>query len=290
MPGRPLKVPARMILRKVGALAFVGLVMVSFPLRAFGKDAFQYDPSTCKIDAKGHLYIALGPNVLSVPYSKSGVYLLDPVLPKAKRPAPDPSEQEGCLGNPTQQRSVAFLAGAPFTDIEQSHSKLEHRERPTKLTLYDTSEPRTGADSNPPRWFGEHSPNFLELMCSPPASRETLPNGLNACRTPLRGKPDARTEDLGGTYFSDASVYATPLGRRFVVNCTPYLYSGPLFGNCDVAYSIASDLAVSYEFQPYRGRSPIPIDHIIEFDRKLRTQIAGAIMTNFIWPSETGGK
>lgn len=255
---------------------FASLLLVTN--QASGKDAFQYDPSTCKTDAKGHLYIALGPNVFSVPYSKSGVYLLDSVSPKEKRPAPDPSEQVGCLGNPIQQRSFAFLAGTPLADVERGSSSSEHIEAATKLTLFATR-----ADY---RWLGEPSPDFPESMCAGDAIRETMTSGLTACRIPLWRKPNAAVQDLGGVFFSNTGIYTTPLGRRFVVHCAPYLYSAPGNASCRVAYAITNDLAVVYEFQPYRGPSPIPIEHIINFDRKLRAQIDAAIVKDFAWPSQ----
>jgi hypothetical protein len=285
----PPEVLTRVTVRKAAIFAFVGLVLASFPHRVFAKDEFQYDATTCKTDPKGHLFIALGPNVLSIPFSKRGVYLLDSVMPKARRRPPDPSEPEGCPGNPSQQKSFALFAGTPLADIEQGATSA-HREAPTKLTLFDTWDPDRSADPAQFRWFGELNPGFPELTCSHSTIRETLPNGLTACRVPLSGQPNAAVEDLAAAYFSDPAVYAIPLGRRFIIHCTPYLYSGPTFGGCEVAYSITADLAVAYEFQPYLGRSPIPIEHIIEFDRKLRAQIDAATVKDFIWPSQDGDK
>jgi hypothetical protein len=37
------------------------------------------------------------------------------------------------------------------------------------------------------------------------------------------------------------------------------------------------------EFQPYLAPSPIPFDHIVDFDRKIRAQINAAIVKDFIW-------
>jgi hypothetical protein len=43
---------------------------------------------------------------------------------------------------------------------------------------------------------------------------------------------------------------------------------------------------VEYEFQPHLGSSPIPIDHIIDVDRKIRDQIDAATVKDFIWPRQ----
>jgi len=269
----------RVTVRKAAIFAFVGLVLASFPHRVFAKDEFQYDATTCKTDAKGHLFIALGPNVLSIPFSKRGVYLLDSVMPKTRRRSPDPSEPEGCPGNPSQQKSFALFAGTPLADSKQGATPA-HREAPAKLTLYDTWRPN--ADH---RWLGENT-GLAELMCSKTHVREPLSNGLIACRT---GSDDRPIDDWAASYVSDPDNYATPLGRRFIVDCGPELHSGLMpLSSCQVAYSITSDLAVGYEFQPYLGRSPIPIEHIIEFDRKLRALIDAVTVKDIIWPSQDG--
>ena len=93
-------------------------------------------------------------------------------------------------------------------------------------------------------------------------------------------------EDWAAAYISDPNAYATPLGRPFIVVCGPNLYTGPAISKCEVGYSIAHGLAVGYDFQPYLGRSPIPIDHIIVLDRSIRAQIDAAIVKDFVWPKQ----
>src|SRR6185437_8690275 len=65
----------------------------------------NYDPSTCKTDAHGKLYIALGRNVLALP--SSGTVII------AQRgnnwlPPPDPTEPVGCPSNPEQLTGYGF--------------------------------------------------------------------------------------------------------------------------------------------------------------------------------------
>ncbi len=49
-------------------------VLALSTLHASAFNEFHYDPASCKTDAKGHLYIAVGENVLAVPFLKNGVY------------------------------------------------------------------------------------------------------------------------------------------------------------------------------------------------------------------------
>lgn len=277
------KVLERMIVRNGTMFAFLYVLLSLSTPYAAAKDEFHYDAATCKADAKEHLYISLGRYVLAVPFLESGTYVLDSVPPNARLLAPDPTEPEGCPGNPSQQRSFAFN-GAPLVDANSDSSKPAHREAPTRLTLYEVWKPNPNTDRDHPEWSGESlTDSVVRSTCARTSVRETLPNGLTACRIQPVDKP--RVEDWAASYVSDPGVYATPLGRPFMVDCGPGLYSRGI-SHCKVAYSLAPGLAVGYEFQPYLGSSPIPIDHIIEFDRQLRAEIDAALVKDFIWPNQ----
>jgi hypothetical protein len=97
---------------RMGVCTVAALVLLSTEALAShsGSQKFTYDPSTCKTDAHGKLYIALGRNVLAVPYptvpalvgafdSRSGIERLTP---------PDPIDHEGCPKNPRQLENYAF--------------------------------------------------------------------------------------------------------------------------------------------------------------------------------------
>jgi hypothetical protein len=265
---------------RVFTVLFSIALLVSFP--AIAKDEFHYNAAACKMDAKGHLYIALGRYVLAVPFSEDRTYLLDSVPASAKRLAPDPAEPEGCPGNPTQQRSFGFYFPAPLIDADRPGSKLVDREAPTRLTLYEVWRPNPNAEQDHPEWSGESlTESVVRGTCERATVRETLPDGLTACR--IQPADKSRVEDWAASYVADPNVYATPLGRPFMVDCGPRLYSHGI-SHCNVAYSLARGIAVGYEFQPYLGQSRIPIDHIIEFDRKMRGQIDVATVKDFIWP------
>jgi hypothetical protein len=272
------------IVRNGTMFAFLNVVLALSTLHAVAKDEFHYEAASCKMDAKGHLYIALGRYVLAVPFLESRTYVLDSVPPNERLPAPDPAEQEGCPGNPSQQRSFAFYFGAPLVDTNGDSSKPAHREAPTRLTLYAVWKPNPNADRDHPEWSGESlTDSVVRSTCARASVRETFPNGLTACR--IQPIDKSRVEDWAASYISDPSIYATPLGRPFMVDCGPRLYSDGI-SHCKVAYSIAHGLAVGYEFQPYLDQSPIPIDHIIEVDRRIRAQIDAATVKDFIWPNQ----
>jgi len=283
---RASKVVARTIIQRGTMPILLAAVLALSTLHASAFNEFHYDPASCKTDAKGHLYIAVGENVLAVPFLKNGVYGLNSVLPYAKRLAPDPTEPEGCPGNPSQQHSFTFDFGTPLVDPEKGVTLPAHREAPRRLTLYGldpVSGPTPKADQT--KWLGENG-GLAELRCSDAAIRETLPNGLTACRT--QPTQNTRVEDWAASYIADPSVYTTPLGRPFIVDCGAFLYS-TIISHCRVAYVFAPGLAVGYEFQPYLGSTPIPIDHIIEFDRQLRAHIDAALVKDFIWPNQDNG-
>jgi hypothetical protein len=260
----------------------VALALAFSCLPVAAKDEFHYDAAACKTDAKGHLYIALGRNVLAVSFLKNGTYFLAPVPLKARRLAPDPTEREGCPGNPSQQGSFAFEFGTPLLDSDGRRNEPVHREAPTRLSLFNLEYLNRNADGDQLTWSGE-SAGLLELTCAQATIRETLPNGLKACR--IKPVYDARVENWGASYIAGPNIYATPLGRPFIVDCGPGLQDD-MISHCRIAYVFAPGLAVGYDFQPYLGSSPLPIDHIIDFDRRLRAQINAALVKDFIWPKQ----
>ena len=65
----------------------------------------SYDPSTCKTDAHGKLYIALGPNVFAL--SSSGTIIVAHYGNDWLTP-PDPTDSVGCPNNPEQLTGFGF--------------------------------------------------------------------------------------------------------------------------------------------------------------------------------------
>jgi len=273
---------SRPIFPRFWALAV--LVLASVPVvllpigPAWGAAASTYDPASCKTDAKGKLYIALGRDVLAVPHR--GTTVVGQIAPAERLQPPDPSEPEGCPGNPQQLGSYAFAFFYDPPEVTEDEPGQVHGWGTDLLQLYRTSatDTRRGAE-----WIGEAGPiDLAQRICQTATSKEELPNGLQVCRKNFDGKT-SRPEDWRAAYIAKRDTYATPLGRTFVINCTDGIFSSPV-GDCQVAYSFTPDLGIAYRVRPYHGTRRVPIDRIIEFDRGLRAQIEAALVANYPWP------
>jgi hypothetical protein len=264
-------------------------VQLSDPAAAEARRAF--DPVACKSDAQGRYYIALGRYVLTTPYSKRGAYMIDPLRPgDIGFVPPDPSAPEGCPGNPLQSWSYEFVYAPDWSQTEGNASSTGKAPRTDRLTLYRTLRKSPTPSPDDPEWGGAESRvMYWESTCKAAAVREDLPNGLTACRVKLHwpGDPavEARQENWGASYRARADVYTTTIGRPFVVDCGPLLYDHAIY-HCEVAYTLMPGLGIGYRFQPYRGPHPIPMDHIIAFDRGLRSTIEKTIVQNYGWRGE----
>lgn len=248
----------------------------------------DFDPSVCSEQADGKYYIALGRNVLGLPptgttitgdlYAGTG---FDPI------PVPDPAAPEGCFGNPKQLHSYGFLYWVADAVFAKYGVRAETRAQADLLQLFRTIRRNAVPSAADPEWPGEaYQTEFAQLECERATIREELSNGLMACR--IKPKPEAhidRVEDWGASYISHSEIYATPLGKLFVVNCDPGLSTSRV-GQCNVAYTVTAGLGVAYRFKPYLGPHPISIDHVLEFDRGLRQQIDNARVPNYPWPDE----
>jgi hypothetical protein len=251
----------------------------------------EYDPAACKQDAEGKRYVALGHYVLATPYNKRDVYLLDPMRPgNIGLVPPDPTEPQGCPGNPLQSWSYAFIYTPEGIGVGGGARPAGDAPRADRLTLYRTLRNSPAPSPDDPEWaWADALLMSWNTFCKAAAVREDFSNGLTACRIKLHWPTDpaveARQENWGVSYRARPDVYATPLGRPFVVECGPMLLEHPL-SQCDVGYTIMPGLGVGYSFQPYLGRHPIPIERIIDFDRGLRAAIKGTVVKDYGWKGE----
>jgi hypothetical protein len=258
----------RSIVALIGMLAAATLIGGA----AFGKDNF--DPSGCKTGARDTVYIALGVHVFAVPLG--GIDIGDPISPSMKLTRlqpPDPTEPEGCLGNPQQMQSYGAF-GSPGRAQKPG---VRQQAYPTTdfLELIRLTRPDG-------EWSGEQSQlSVTDEICKRAQVHEELPDGLAACR--YAPKEGWRIEDWAASYIARHDVYATPLGRPFVVNCGQLTFTYAI-NDCTVAYIVMPELGIMYRFHPFHTEHAIPIDQIIEFDRHLRQQILAALVPNYTWP------
>jgi hypothetical protein len=219
------------------------------------------------------------------------MYLLDPLRPgNIGLVPPDPTDPQGCPGNPLQSWSYAFVYAPHGIEADGSASSGGDAPRADRLTLYRTSRDSLAPGPDDPEWaWADALLMSWNTFCEAAAVREDLPSGLTACRIKLHWPTDpaaeARQENWGASYRARADVYVTPLGRPFVVECGPLLLEHPL-SQCDVGYTIMPGLGIGYSFQPYLGRHPIPIERIIDFDRGLRAAIERTVVKDYGWKGE----
>jgi hypothetical protein len=252
--------------------AGVSLLLLAGPARA--TDEFKYDPASCKADAHGKLYVALGPNVLAVPTTGDSMVNL---LPSAKRrPAPNPDEPEGCLGNPAQMYGYSFLY--QWREARDAKRGIAPEAHPgTDLLQVGGLNGETPAET-------QYVLRFAEKECQTAELVEELPNGLTACR--IQPTDPAAIEDWAASYIAHPEVYTAPLGERFAVHCGPMLKSWSYGGHCDTAYMLLPTLVIAYRFQPFLGPRAVPIDSIIEFDRGLRAWLLALLVKDYAWPTD----
>lgn len=231
---------------------------------------WTYDPAACATDPEGMVYIALGRIVLRLPMEQSLMTdRLEPYWPERMISPPDPSEPEGCPGNPSQQRSLGFMYA--YEAILKNKFDPNMTGRPNLLRLISAAPDAWGLQLSTEKRF--------EAQCRRRGERRKLPNGLTACHV----QPDDKTipiEHWGVTYRADPEVYSAPFGRPFVVDCWPGVR--PELLECHVTYKLYETLNVAYRFWPKN----IPIDQIIEFDSGLREKIAASRIVDFMWPDD----
>jgi len=163
-------------------LAFCCGVLGCHP--AVGQEHREYDPTTCKSDAHGKFYVALGRYVLTTPYSKHGIYMRDSLRTgDIGLVAPNPTEPEGCPGNPLQSWSYEFIYTLPAIGAGANGAGTgSDNPQADRMTLYRTLRESPSPHPNDPDWGGA---DLLLLEwdteCKAADIHEELPNGLSAC-------------------------------------------------------------------------------------------------------------
>lgn len=267
------------LLRGVGR-AFV-LCCLMIGLLANARAEFKYEPSACKTDAHGKLYVALGWYVFAVP--STSVPFVGEIYDGMQRLAPpDPSEQVGCPLNPRQVESHAFGYAHLLADNDAPGRIVDVRSGALLVQLI-----RTNLSSAPPSptdspWMGETGRlKLTEEVCDKATRKDALSNGIIACRYDL-GRKDLRVEDWLTVYRSSPDVYGTPLRKPFVVNCGNMSFT--LGGECNVGYLILPELGLTYRFAVARGTT-VQLNEIIDFDRGLRSLVKAMLIDPYNWPA-----
>jgi len=264
--------------------AVVAFALGNAPARAMG--TLDYDPTKCKTDAGGKFYVAIGWNVLAMPLPGKAI-MIDTSRLKHREP-PDSSDQEGCPGNPLQTLSY----GLPFTYLPEGSAAPRDPTKPMigawGLELIDLYFGEIETKPITTEWNAERVDRLqFDDFCAKSTIVEELSNGFTACRLQWR-KSQTRTEDWMALYKSHVESYATPLGHPFMMLCGGDMLTERI-EHCNVRYAVTPNLGLVYHFHPYLGPIRLPLDHVTDYDRALRTAIESYIVKDYVWPDFHSG-
>lgn len=237
-------------------------------------DDVTYDPSTCKTDAEGMVYFALGREVFRRPYQEPmSIRGMSSEEYAALPPRPDPSEPEGCPGNPLWGSNFSLIYQHMPTNAQDYSLNTSFRARSIALIV------RAERLKNTSMAFGLQ-PSLerdFERVRDQYDSCGLLSNGLNVCRIP---QPERPQEEWSSMFQADPSLYAVPFGRPFTVSCGNWSFGDTQ--DCQVSYNYTEDTRISYEFEIHE----IPPLEMIEFDKGLRALIESMRVANYRWADE----
>jgi len=222
-----------------------------------------YDPTACRTDTHRMVYVALGRSVFRWSVDELPVITkLDQNRQTEAPTPPDPSEPEGCPGNPVRALMVGLTIR--YGGVAGSESR-EPRNIGVALSAVS------------PNFWGMQllTENAFEDTCDKWNLRNVLPEGLIACTRPSSNVAVPPSE-WATRYRADPDTYSSPYGRPFLITCIPTnIY------RCDVRYKLFDTVNLSYRF----WRKDIPIAKAIEVDRIIRLEATTAVVSDFKWPS-----
>ena len=251
---------------RLQSLVFSVLLAANVGIAPTSVEAFDYNPAECATDPQGMVYLALGRTVLRFPAEAIDLErIFEPLWPAelaAAPPPPDPSQPPGCPGHPIQ--AYGFLFNDKYDDpVAFPHDRLMFLQ--AFFDLWETQP----LDQ---QWY--------DYTCAQQGLREELPNGLVACYWP----PDDRAMPRAywpARYRARPEVYATPLGRPFILDC---LMGNPRSGSraCLARYRIDETVTVAYRVNAQN----VPFDTILDYDRSLRATFEAARVADYMWADE----
>jgi hypothetical protein len=236
--------------------AIVGIAGAALGAAQPRAQQLQYDSSSCHPDAAGLVYIALGREVFRWPQEELTLIRdLPPELRAEALQPPDPSEQEGCPGNPIQAAGFDFV---------YRPGDLPTRGIPERLELIAARPDFWGLQKNAEQHFLRTCERWHE--------REETGYGFVACAVPP--SPPRLREQWATHYQAKLEIYRAPFDRPFTVLCSYEIV-------CDIEYKLYETVNIAYSFR----RDRVPISEVIDFDRSLRSRIERSRVSDFQWKS-----
>jgi hypothetical protein len=245
-------------------------------------EEITYDPATCKTDAQGMVYFALGREVFRKP-AEPGVRMR-PILNTSPEtlatlpPSPDPNEPKGCPDNPV--RGTTYGINYQHQPREPGAYPVGTSFEAKLLGFVEITRDDWNSTVDVVKWGTQSvDETAFERVRDNYNACEVLANGLTVCRVPW---PDKNILSWPTKFQAVSPVYDTPFGRPFTVSCNPALPGlGPL--ECHVSYNYTENTRVIYFFELRN----LPAMEIIEFDKGLRAAIEAMRVPAYRWPDES---
>lgn len=248
------------------AAALIFLAMSFVAVAQADNNPLTPSPSASRADVDRKVYVALGNTVFAVAPGTPLVVRFSPDGLQKVMPPPDPRQPGGRPGNPEQVKGIPFQQPLPWAAaFIRLGSPTGDPDGVWGINLgVDAGIVRPNADVN-----------VAQRACALPGMHEELSSGLTACSVDP-STPSGSIEYRIKAYIARPGAYTTPLGEPFAINCSVRVH--PPRELCSVRYHYSHDVVVSYDFNPAPPGAYLPIDRVIDFDKRLRDEIARLIV------------
>lgn len=232
-----------------------------------------FDSAQCDVDPEGMIHIALWEVVVRIKAEDLFYVRNFPAVRLQKAPNPPrPDVLEGCPGNPI--RAQGFRIRLPTPGLPENLSRPKSDYPPLlRLDLISSEPDHFGMQPLRENAYGR----CVERSRSVGPELERLPNGLYVCRfKPINWRTDNDKESWPFSAQSDPSIYKTPTGRAFTIQCWRRLFRKQI---CFVSYKYSSLINISYRFY----RNDYIINNIVFIDKKIRNSLNNSIIKDYEW-------
>lgn len=241
------------------AAALIFLTM-SFAAAAQADNPLTPSPSAGRTDVDRNVYVALADTVFAVAPGTPLVVRFSPDGLRNAMPRPNLQQPGGRPGNSEQVKGIPFQLPLPWAaGLIRPGYPTGDPDGVWGINLgVDVGIVRPNADVN-----------IAQRACALPGEHEELSSGLTACSV----NPPAASGSIEyriKAYIARPAAYTTPLGEPFAINCSVRVH--PPRELCSVRYHYFHDVVLSYEFNPVPPGAYLPIDRVIDFDRRLRDE------------------
>lgn len=219
----------------------------------------QYDPTKCKINDNGLVYIAIDRIVIRQPIanltyiSRGGKSYIE-TLPSP----PMPEEPEGCPGNPIQGLAFNFKH---ISYVGGTSQDTEVNTKTDRISIVLAAGDKPYLQQN----------EIYSLICQRFSLLDQTQLGFRGCKKSFICDEDAAYEAID---------YRSPDGIQVAIFCRTQVYCQPIPLVCNGAYLLQPNLVVSFGF----STAAFAVSDFIEADRQLRDRLNSSEVANYQWP------